>query len=113
MRNKASGASAMMEEQWRQQCDINAKLQRENARLKRHLSDIQGDFQSDINALKHDLQTQIKKRQNDISHRDCLDELWKQLQEDDQVVKQEITEIINKHTERRSELFVSAKKTLT
>lgn len=103
MRSKENEASAMMENKWRAQCDINGQLQRENASLKRDLADMQGGFQSEINALKRDLHAQVKRQQNDIS------QLWKELQADDQVVKLEITEIIHKHKARRKTLFESAK----
>ena len=109
MRSTESDASALMKAKLRQQSDTNVKLQPENVVLKRNMADLQSGFQSEINALKLDLQAQVRQRHNDVSHRDRLSDLWKELQADDRIVKQEITDIIKKSIKRRSALFESAK----
>ena len=73
----------------------------ENEKLKTTLNIIQEEFQCQIDGLKDDLKNQLNQRNSDVS----LDSLLKQLEIEDESVRDEISRIMNKYKERRSDIF--------
>ena len=95
---------------WKEQCDLNDELQKENANLRNTLMTIQDDHQIEIDKLKDELNDVRLLRVDGFPPID-LDTLLKKLEIEDDNVKKEILLIMESYRKQRKNLFdVAASK---
>ena len=115
MKNSKSNIDAA----YKKQCVLNDDLQKENEDLRDTLTNMQHEFQTEIDTLKEELNAQIKfsKHKQQMSYEaergnfeSRLDALLRQLEIEDENAKHEILNIMKSYRKKRQRMFRDAKQ---